>query len=300
MTVNVDDGKRPLQTAAPSTPYHRLARTPLHRWWRPLVGTVVIAGFSLFLQIAPFLFAGQLLLENPTALTAVGLLAIAGALPATLLVTRWVQWRPASTLSSVQGRLRRRWLTWCAGAAVLYLIPLSAVMFAMPAEFSGAGEELTWVGWQRFAVPALIVLLLAPLQATAEEYVFRGWLLQGIGTYLRSPWPAVAGSSVLFALLHGGSAWAFVYYALFGAVLAALTVRTGGLEAGIALHVVNNTVLFLAVAATTGLDLSGVLTARAAVPWQFPLLMAVPLSTYGALVWWLAKRLPVTAVSGAP
>ncbi len=302
MTVDAHVEPR-LQMAAPGTPYHRLARTPLHRWWRPLVGTLLIAGFFVFLQFVPFfifLIAGPSLLGNPAALTALLLFAIAVMLPITLLVTRWVQRRPASTLSSVEGRLRRRWLMRCAGAAVLYLIPLSAVMLAMPAQFSGTGEELTWVGWQRFAGPALIVLLLVPLQAAAEEYMFRGWLLQGIGAYLRKPWPAVVGSSVLFSLTHGGSTWAFVYYALFGAVLAVLTVRTGGLEAGIALHVVNNTVLFLVVAATFGLDLSSLLTARAAVPWQFPLLMAIPLATYGALVWWLAKRFPVTAVSAAP
>ena len=43
----------------------------------------------------------------------------------------------------------------------------------------------------------LVVLFLTPLQAAAEEYAFRGYLLQAFGGLFRSPYLAVAASSLL-------------------------------------------------------------------------------------------------------
>ena len=54
---------------------------------------------------------------------------------------------------------------------------------------------------------------------------------------LRTPWPGVLVSAVLFALAHGlGSAWGFADLVFFASVASWLSLRTGGLEAGIAMH----------------------------------------------------------------
>ena len=71
--------------APPGSPYHRLARTAAHRWWRPLAGTAaVIAGWVLL----------ALLLFGVLAGAALGFAVIAAALPVVVLVARWVQRRP--------------------------------------------------------------------------------------------------------------------------------------------------------------------------------------------------------------
>ncbi len=62
------------------------------------------------------------------------------------------------------------------------------------------------------------------------------WLAHG---YPR--WAGVVGSALIFALLHPSPTPAsFVYPLGFGLIVGWLTVKTGGLEAGIAAHVVNN------------------------------------------------------------
>ena len=92
----------------------------------------------------------------------------------------------------------------------------------------------------------LVVLLLTPLQAAGEEYAFRGYLQQAFGGLFGSRVLAVGLSALLFALAHGlGQSWPiFVDRLAFGLVAGALVILTGGLEAGIAMHVLNNFLAF--------------------------------------------------------
>jgi uncharacterized protein len=87
----------------------------------------------------------------------------------------------------------------------------------------------------------VVVLLTTPLQAAGEEYLFRGLLLQALGA-LR--WPLVVCcvvNGVLFAAAHlQFDPPLFADRALLGGVLAFLAARTGGLEAGIAIHTIYN------------------------------------------------------------
>ncbi len=120
------------------------------------------------------------------------------------------------------------------------------------------------LGWYLLAI-----VITTPLQAAGEEYFFRGYLLQSIsltavdahrgdvhvqggraraadwlaGAYPR--WAGVVGSALIFALLHPSPTPAsFVYPLGFGLIAGWLVVQTGGLEAGIAAHVVNNVITF--------------------------------------------------------
>ena len=89
------------------------------------------------------------------------------------------------------------------------------------------------------------MLLLTPLQAAGEEYAFRGYLTQAFGGLFRNRWVAVVGPAVLFALAHGAqSAPVFFDRFAFGVVAGVLVIGTGGLVAGIAMHVLNNWLAF--------------------------------------------------------
>ena len=58
-------------------------------------------------------------------------------------------------------------------------------------------------------------------------------------------WFGVIGSALLFAILHGGQDLPlFLHRFAFGLIAGWLVMRTGGLEAAIAAHVVNNVVAF--------------------------------------------------------
>ena len=87
-----------------------------------------------------------------------------------------------------------------------------------------------------------------PFQAAAEEYVFRGILMQTLGAWVRWAPLAIVLPTVLFAFGHIYDVWGLLDVAAFGLAAAWITWRTGGLEAGIVMHTVNNVVLFLLLA----------------------------------------------------
>ena len=72
--------------------------------------------------------------------------------------------------------------------------------------------------------------------------MFRGYLTQAFGGMFRSAWVAVLLPAFLFGLAHGLGQSPPVFFDrfAFGVVAGILVIRTGGLEAGIAMHVLNN------------------------------------------------------------
>ena len=285
--------------------YHRLARTPDHRWWRPVAGTAFIVVGGAVLALGTFLvvtvaaaIAGRP--QNADGVPSFGALAdlawlflsIALLLPVTLLAARLIQRRPAGTLSSVTGRLRWRWLLVCLPIALVAVVLFLVAGLGLTAGTGGdtdlAGEL---AGWGPFAVSMLVLLLVVPVQAAAEEYVTRGWLLQAVGVWFRSPWVPIAVQALVFAALHGwGTPWGFADLLVFGVVTGWLTVRTGGLEAAIALHVMNNLVS-AALAAAYG-ELTVDQTA-ADMPWQLAAVDLPVLLAYAAVIAWrYGRRVP--------
>ncbi|MZF86777.1 type II CAAX endopeptidase family protein [Streptomyces sp. SID5643] len=294
----------PYPTAPPpdptGQPYHRQDRTTgRHRWWRAWVGTLLLT-LAYFVSVlvlfgvsyglgtalgAPELPDGGADL-GPLGNTAMDLVSIAIALPLVLLATLWPARRPVGTVTSVTGRLRIGWLGWCLLAGLPPILLLTAVSFFLP---GGSDESAAWVGRRSFLVALAVLVLLVPLQAAAEEYVFRGWLLQAVGAFVRSPWLAVIPQAVLFAAAHGwGTRWGFLGLLVNGLVMGLLTIRTGGLEAAIVLHVLNNLLAFGVSAAIVG-GLSTDETAADA-PWSSALAAIVTDLLYAAIVLWFARR----------
>ncbi|MFG2195946.1 CPBP family intramembrane glutamic endopeptidase [Streptomyces sp. NPDC048639] len=179
---------------------------------------------------------------------AVGLLGFGLIIPVVLLTTRWVGRRPAGTVSSVSGRVRWRWLMVCLAVA----LPVSVgtlIMMATLASDTGGTNDVEMASPSVFLLGLAMAWILVPFQAAGEEYMYRGWLLQAAGSWLRSPWIAMVPQALLFAASHGwGTPWGFIDLTVFGLVTAFLAIRTGGIEAGIALHVFNN-VLAMSIAA---------------------------------------------------
>ncbi|MFJ4517036.1 type II CAAX prenyl endopeptidase Rce1 family protein [Streptomyces sp. NPDC088816] len=294
-------------------PYHRMARySPHHRWWRPLVGTVVLVFVSLLATGILYLITDEIGWAvgypelpdggadfGPITNTGLDLAFIALNLPLVLLVVLWLGRRPAGTVASVAGRPRWRWLGWCLLAAVPPMVLLPVVAGFLPGDEGDGGGSDVWVGWQTFLVSLAMLVVLVPLQSAAEEYVFRGWLLQATGAYLRSPWLAVLPQAALFAAAHGwGTPWGFADLLVFGAVAGLLTIRTGGLEASIALHALNNLLAFGVSAAYVD-GLASDETAADA-PWQLALIDMVSVLLFAAIVLWLARRRHPQHLSAPP
>jgi len=96
---------------------------------------------------------------------------------------------------------------------------------------------------------ALLALVLIPLQASTEELIFRGYLMQGLGLLARkNPVIPLLVTSTIFGLLHSlntevaayGLGIMMVYYIGFGLLLGGITLRSQGLEAALGIHIANN------------------------------------------------------------
>ena len=275
----------------PDAPYHRLGAADRRGSFG--LGLLLLIGAVLGLAIAAAAFTGVWQaatggeLPGPDALgeAALAFGGIALLLPIVLLAVRVAHRRPAGSVSSVTGRLRWDWLARCLAVAVaVILLTLAASFLLVPDD----GAPAVFVGWQRFAVSAAVLLPLVALQSAAEEYLCRGWLLQSVGSVLRSPVVPILVQAVVFGALHGwGTPWGFVDLAWFGIVAGWLCVRTGGLEAGIALHVANNGIAMTLAAALGLLDVD---TTAADAPWQLALITMTATTVYGILIALWAKR----------
>ena len=253
--------------AAPptATPYHRLAReTPAYAWWKlPVAGLVIVAAY-LGLTIALIAGAAVWFATSDSSdslddwLDAVGdldlrhldffvldMLSLVVLIPAVFLGVLAVGPRPVGYLSSVAGRLRWGWLGLT--ALITFGVSTAAIGASLllteltdPADVT-APDNLD----SRVVLAIVAVLLVVPFQAAAEEYVFRGYLMQLVGSWSRFAIVPVLVTTPLFVAGHGYELWGLLDVGLFGLTAAILTIRTGGLEAGIAAHTANNVVLFV-------------------------------------------------------
>jgi len=274
--------------------FHRLSRTAHYRWWHPLVELVVALGLGLVLAtlaVAIVVAIGGDHDAGPLAIVKLGS-SLAVFLPAALLAARAVGRHPG-TVSSVVGRLRASWLARTALVALAIMV-LKLVLAGSLATLIGvepaSDEAAQFVGWARFLPMVIAVLLVIPLQSAAEEYVFRGLFLQAVGGWIAAPAIAIVASGVVFGAIHGLALEGFVAVTALGIGAAWVTVRTGGLEAAIALHVVNNLTGFLLVAAFGDGDTERIDTINDSVSWLGVATSVITVALYCAIVARMARR----------
>ncbi|GAA1679982.1 type II CAAX endopeptidase family protein [Microbacterium lacus] len=171
--------------------------------------------------------------------------SIALMLPAYVLASLIVNGPRTGLISSAAGRLRWKWMLRCGALAVATAVVLTGVSLLLPPDPSAqAGEVLEPAQNPWLLATLLVILLVVPVQAAAEEYVFRGYLQQSLGRWLRHPLFAILLPVPLFVLGHMYDPLGQAGVAVFAVAAGWLTWRTGGLEAAIAVHVVNNLLAF--------------------------------------------------------
>lgn len=286
-------------TQAGGRAYHQLLRGPGYRWWQSALGLAVAA--AAFLVLLVLVQATTALLDvartggpvsdsfdrlatefDPLFLAGLNL-SLAVMMPAAALAVLLVHRRRIGWLSSVAGRMRWRYL-----ARVMWLAVVVAVGFTLATALVPVNGDTvespptvafgTWLGL------AVVVLLTTPLQAAAEEYMFRGYVLQALSAWLRAPWLPMMVTSLGFAFAHGSQNLPlFLDRFAFGLIACWLVIRTGGLEAAIAMHVVNNVLIFLLAAAFDEVDDALTVTAM---PWPLVALDVLQMAAFA----WLAIR----------
>lgn len=98
-----------------------------------------------------------------------------------------------------------------------------------------------------FLILVVVGTLLIPIQTSTEEYVFRGYLMQGFANLARNRWFPLVMTSVIFGSMH----WAnpevvkmgniiMIYYIGTGLFLGVITLMDEGMELALGFHAANN------------------------------------------------------------
>jgi membrane protease YdiL (CAAX protease family) len=230
--------------------YPHMMRGPRYAWWRPLLAMPLAALFALIMMLGLFgilALAGQWELldqafkaDNMVPVSfGLGNVVLGCLIPATMLATRIMHGVRPGFVSSVTGGFRWRWAMRC----TLILVPLYILAFALDQLINGPKGTIP----EQQAMLVLMVLIGTPFQAAGEEYLFRGLVMQNVGAWFRHPTVALvvttALSTGLFAAAHGsGDVWVLLDLGVFALACCILIWRTGGIEAAVVLHAVNNMV----------------------------------------------------------
>jgi membrane protease YdiL (CAAX protease family) len=98
-----------------------------------------------------------------------------------------------------------------------------------------------------FLILAIIGILMIPIQTSTEEYVFRGYLMQGFALLAQNRWFPLVMTSVIFGSMHIFNPEVskmgyiiLVYYIGTGFFLGIITLMDEGMELALGFHAANN------------------------------------------------------------
>ena len=98
-----------------------------------------------------------------------------------------------------------------------------------------------------FLILFLICIVMIPIQTSAEEYLFRGYLMQGIGVITKVRWAPLLLTSILFGLMHYANPeidklgyGVYVFYIGSGLFAGIATLMDEGMELALGWHAANN------------------------------------------------------------
>lgn len=236
-----------LSRPAAALSYPQQWRSHALPWWRPwlaLFSLVLLCALVLAAYINLAYAAGwdDWSALSPSLLLWVVMLPLMALIPCARLAVRWGGGLPPSVLDSTDGRFDWRAAVQGTLLATLLLTPL----WWFPPEWVGLPtESLTVLPDRQRMAALLLMLVLVPLQAAGEEYLFRGFVVQWLGRWCRSRrwafWLPLLASSLLFALFHGEQD-PLLFFTRFGlgALFFWLVWVSGQLAYAVALHTANN------------------------------------------------------------
>ena len=122
--------------------------------------------------------------------------------------------------------------------------------------FTSSEEYILQFNLNDFLILLLIAVIFIPVQTSLEEYVFRGYLMQGLGVMFNNKWLPLILTSFSFGFLHFynpeimklGSIL-LVHYVATGLFLGILTIMDDGMELALGFHAGNNLLIALIVTA---------------------------------------------------
>lgn len=160
-------------------------------------------------------------------------------IPAIYIASRIVKDRPFSSYASSLGGWRWKLYFKCmAVPLVIYVI------FNIASSLTdGSAINIQQISPLMFIAFAITI----PLQCIAEEYLFRGLIMQSFGSWFNIPILAIIIQALAFGATHSYNSIGVVTIILGGVVYGLLAWKTNGIEASSALHTINNLTVFITI-----------------------------------------------------
>lgn len=249
--------------------YIKQAYNHLHEGWRYFVGLLLIfiVGWQLIgvipLSLVSFLQADsiteleQSLNSNFASLyppqsnlyLLLMLSTFIGGFIVLYLVVRFLHKQSFRSLTT--SRVKADWGRILFGFAI---VTIPTVVFTLIDFYSNPQDYVVQFEVIPFLVMAAICIVFIPLQTSFEEYLFRGYLMQGIGVLAKNKWLPLVVTSLIFGSMHLINPEVeklgyivSVYYIGTGFLLGIMTLMDEGMELALGFHAGNNLVIALLV-----------------------------------------------------
>ncbi|WP_445955363.1 lysostaphin resistance A-like protein [Yeosuana sp.] len=239
----------------------------LHEWWRYLIGLIIII-IALIIGQIPFTAAvmyqafkngdsilsvnqqNMLTLLEPNLNLFLMLLSFAVGLAGLFLAVKYLHNQTLIQLTTSRSKIdwKRFWY-------IFFLWGFVSSSFVLIDYYMSPEDYVVNFQLKPFLILSVIAIIFVPLQTSFEEYLFRGYLMQGIGVILKNKWMPLLLTSVVFGMLHIANpevdklgSIILVYYIATGLFLGILTLMDEGMELSLGFHAANN--LFTALLVT--------------------------------------------------
>ena len=235
-------------------------------WWLYLIG-VIIVGISTVIGSIPHTIAlfsvafsekadMSSIQEDPYALMSLidsnlnlflMLLSFAIGLLALLFVVKFIHKQTINSLTTSRKKIdwRRFWFSFILRGFV-------TVIFIVIEFLSSPENYVLNFDLIPFLVLFSIAVIMVPLQTSFEEYLFRGYLMQGLGVLSKNRWVPLFITSIAFGLLHIANPEIekigyilLIHYVGTGFLLGIMTLMDEGLELALGFHAANNLIASL-------------------------------------------------------
>lgn len=235
-----------------------------NEWWRYLVGVIIsFGGYFIFSAPALVVMSAVLLKKgivdeaemrekmtnpefmgiDPNVMLVLLLLSFTGALIGLWVAVKYVHKKTFSSIITSASSIRWKRLFIAAAAWFLF-----SGLWIVIAYYKDPGNLRYTFEAGPFFVSLIIALLFLPAQTWWEEFMMRGYLLQGIGQRTKTALVPVIITSVVFGLLHSGNPevatngfWQSIpMYILPGLLFGVIAVLDEGLEIPMGFHFANN------------------------------------------------------------
>ena len=239
----------------------------LHEWWRYLLGLVIVVIAvtigQIPLTIAVFFKAYKngdsiigmdqtkmLSLLEPNLNLFLMLLSFAVGLLGLFVVVKYFHKQSLISLTTSRKKIdwKRFWL-------IFFVWGIISSSIVLVDYFNSPADYVLNFKLVPFLILCVVAIIFVPLQTSFEEYLFRGYLMQGIGVIAKNRWVPLIITSVVFGSLHLANPEVeklgyviMIYYIGTGLFLGILTLMDEGMELALGFHAANN--LFTALLVT--------------------------------------------------